>query len=292
MLVVRSFLFSFSILWRLCLVAPFLVVIFAIIGFIAALFLSVIALISPLIGGLIVISAGFAISSIFPIMLGARLGFQAMRVDAFHGYGKMFLFAMIYGFVEALAAGIIGGVAAVCITFFVGGFDMTMQGSAGLTFIIVTYVLIAGLRSVMLVPIAGAALGRDANGQLHTPFYGVGARGMALWVITICAMLLGLLGMAVFAYLSLSANTALANNLASWDPSDMVPTTFSWEAVAFIVGIYVISLWVFSWQAAAGVLVYLDQRDAFNERNTPKHSEEDRAAARDLWRQRMPPGGH
>ncbi|MCG3268698.1 hypothetical protein [Yoonia sp. I 8.24] len=297
MLAVRSFFFSFSILWRLCLVAPFLVIILAVYGLIGVLFLSIITSIFPLVGIAVILAASFAISSSFPIMVGARLGFQAKYEPARYGYGRMFMFSLIYGFCEALVVMMIGGIAIGGV--YASGVNFAMaadiesffEGTAGAIVSLSTVFVISGLRSVMLVPMAGAALGRDSNGQPHTPFFEAGARGLSLWVIALLSMLLGpLILVAIGIFAGLADNEVLARFFESYDRSGFAHTRFSWEVVGVIAATCVVSLWTFSWQAAAGVLVYLDKRDAHNAEDVVVHSEDDRAAARDLWKDRMPPG--
>ncbi|MDO6590993.1 hypothetical protein DS901_16205 [Loktanella sp. D2R18] len=296
MLVARSFLFSFSILWRLCLVAPFLLILLAFFGIVGLFVLTIAAAVSPLLAILCVAAASFAISSSFPIIVASRLGFQARGEQSSYGYGRMFMYSLIYGLVEAFILVLIIGIAIVVGVVVTGsGFSMAQLETSltGATELYVsggTFVIVGFIRAGMLVPMAGAAIGRDGNNQPHTPFYDFGTRWRSLWMTNMLAMIVGPLAIVALAIVWVQyGGSAVDDFAAAYESDNLSGVDIGWELIIFFVAVYALSLWTISWQAAAGVLAYMEKRDAQHIEEVV-HSDDDRAAAQNLWKDRMPPG--
>jgi hypothetical protein len=297
MLAARSFLFSFSILWRLCLVAPLLFILLAVFGFIGMIVLTIAMAVSPLLAILIVAAASFAISSSFPIIVAARLGFQARGEQSSYGYGRMFMLSLIYGLVEALVLVLIVGIAVVIGIVVTGsGFSMTALETSltGVTELYLSggmFVTVGFIRAGMLVPMAGAAIGRDGNGQPHTPFYDFGTRWRSLWFTNTLAMIVGPLAIVALVVVCVLYGGSVADDfVAAYESDSLSRIDIGWELITFFIAVYILSLWTISWQAAVGVLAYMEKRDTQNAEEAAVSSDDDRAAAQNLWKDRMPPG--
>ena len=119
MTLLAAFPFSFAILWRYILVFPFLLLAMAVFAFLFGLLAFVLALVSPAIAIMLVIGLGLA-STVFPVIVGMRLGLQAKEIKPRNSYFGLLLPAIGYGLIEAICILLIAGVGA-AIYFFVMG---------------------------------------------------------------------------------------------------------------------------------------------------------------------------
>jgi hypothetical protein len=318
MLVLRSILFSFAILWRMAVVMPFVALALAVFSGMLAVWFVGFMMYAPLIAwqllraianypevvfiSIIVVMS--ATMSVVPMMVGARLGLQARGIMVRDGYGKMILPALGYGFFEFLLS----------MLMLAFGFGLFMlqspltladlgqlvesgtslqwatafeQSSTGLMMILGGFgIVTVAVRAGLLMPIAGASIGRDANGSTHTPFMGFGTRYLSSLAVVLMA------GVAVYFMVPALDIFADAIGLSLQGPNETPVDGETWKQWALAVAAVLWMLWVFSLQCSVGVLAYLDQKDVYEEIANEQEQDKRMAAeeVRGLWKERMPPG--
>ncbi|MEJ8559852.1 hypothetical protein QTO30_00390 [Yoonia sp. GPGPB17] len=282
MTLLRAIPFSLNVLWRLVLVFPFMILAIIIFGFIAAIFIFITALISPLIAVIIAASFGVA-ASVLPVIVGSRLGLQAKQSSVRNSYFGLMLPAVGYGLFEAfcilLIVAISAGVyfMATPMTFadlmqFTTLDEtvlleqlMSVSPAITLSLLWVGGVLIIALRAALLMPFAGASIGMDPGGRAHTPFYGFGSEFISLLILTAISYILSAFTVPIAVAICLllgfgdSMMTALATLEAN--PSIDAVTLLGTETWVFLGLCLLIYCWVFSLQSAGGVLAYMNQAE-------------------------------
>ncbi|MEP4199153.1 MAG: hypothetical protein ABJL99_26300 [Aliishimia sp.] len=279
MLILRSILLSFVILIPRLLLVPFLIVALMLASVAMGLVVFVFALISPIIAMIVGSFLGMAMMMI-PMMIGMRLVFTNRRHDIDHSYKQLVLPAAIYGFIETFLLGIlsVGGAALVkfaapevpLVELWNGqaaANDTAPETLGGLgdasviLFALAFFIAMSAIRAALLVPLAGAAAGRDGNGQPHTPLAGFGVGLIPLtflvflsyaaaplmgFAVVLVTMLLGQYDALVVAF----QNLGQALLINQWK-------SFSWTDLLILGCGWVLWTWVFCVQCAGGVLYYL-----------------------------------
>ncbi|MDX8346753.1 hypothetical protein SLH49_02030 [Cognatiyoonia sp. IB215446] len=248
-----------------------------------------------------------ATTSVVPLMIGARLGIQSQGTILKTGYGKLVLPGLGYGLFEALT-----GIFTFSIAFLVfmaisplsfadfsalaeDGSDVliarAIEENQLLALIIIglVAVLLTAFRAAMLVPLTGAGISKDPGNKGHTPFMGFGTCFGSLFVVVVLSYLLSAAAWPAIGQVAtlMGLDPETLSNSAAGQP----PVTGT--QVAILVGVFItFTLWVFSLQAAGGVMAYrhlekmlVDDRD--QEQMENRMSQEDMRA---LWKSRMPTG--
>ncbi|MEL6839567.1 MAG: hypothetical protein AAFP85_09760 [Pseudomonadota bacterium] len=324
----KSFIFSFAILWRLFVVMPFVtlaLMVFAAMVVIwlvcvAVFFPSVIFLLStlviqfPQIMLLGILAIMIATTSVVPLMIGARLGLQAKGVIVKANHASMFLPALGYGAMEALfslvviswGAAIFLMISPLTLADLTSlaslatpeAFDAVIEENKSIFVCVLVGVglILMAFRAALLVPFAGASIGLDPDGRKHTPFWGAGTRCLSLTILVMAA------------YMANFLNAPFLNWVASLMGLDLglvisrlpVPAGFervkspieTWQAIVLVVAFMSFSLWLFSLQCAGAVLSYLEIKDRID--GQPDESDEiermSQQEMRALWKGRMPAG--
>ena len=272
-----AFPFSFAILWRYVLVFPFLLLAMAVFGFLFGMIVFVLALVSPIIAIILVIALGLA-STVFPVIVGMRLGLQAKGIKPRNSYFGLLLPAIGYGLFEAVCILLIVGVGA-AVYFFATGLSfqdlsaltmldedamvaqlLAVNPVISLSILWVVSVLIIGLRAALLVPFAGASIGADPNGMAHTPFYGFGNGFLSMLILVAICYIGSSLVVPAVAFLCYAlgyGDTLLAamieiEGAQGLQAFEAIGTEVAIFAVLCIVGY----LWMFSLQSAGAVLIF------------------------------------
>ena len=282
MTLIFAFLFSFSILWRYVLVFPFLLLAMIVFGFIFGILIFLISLVSPAVAIMIVVALALA-STVFPVIVGMRLGMQAKGLKPRNTYFGLMLPAIGYGLIEAICILLITGIS-VAIYFFATGLSLQDLGSfAGLdedalveqllavnpavtlSLLWVASVLIIGLRAALLVPFAGASIGVDPNGRAHTPFYGFGSGFLSMLILVAICYIGSSLVVPAVAFLGYTlgyGDTLLAAMTELERAQGMdVFDVFGLEVAVFILLCILGYLWMFSLQAAGAVLIFAKHKE-------------------------------
>lgn len=318
MIILRALPFSLSILWRYLLVFPFLLIAFAIFGLVALFLVVIFGFVSPLLGILIAMSFSIAFS-IVPAMIGTRLGLQSYQLKPRNSYFGLLVPALGYGVLEGifvlvlLAAGIASFVLLTPLEvdqlvqmgrvestqFFTELLALNPQLTLAMT--AVGILAIFSLRAALLVPLAGASIGEDANGRGHTPFYGMGQGFWQLLVLVILSYVASALVVPFVFYIlfyfgyaelieATSEQIAIMN-----DFDDFLEIAF--ELGVFVAMCVFFYLWAFSLQCAGGVLAYMrgvgraQNNRLLSEPELAKVLEQpvDKAELKAMRRSRMPP---
>ena len=328
MLILRSIPFSFAILWRMALVMPFVVLALAVfsamfvIWFLTsmlffpsvALMIITTVLLFPMAAFLVTLAVMSAMMSVVPTMVGARLGLQARGVIVKDGYGKMVLPALGYGLFESLL-GIILMSAGFGLFLLMSPLSLAdlsqladedsqqviveaFAGSAqyALPIILGVSMIMIAVRALLLVPLAGASIGQDANGSMHTPFMGAGTRYLSVLCVVILA---GVASFFIAPFLAFAGEviglgdaqlTALETAGAGEDFT--LSSIWTWQ-LGVLFALAILSwIWIFCLQCAVAVLAYLDKKDEYDEIRNAEVEVKRMAAeeVRGLWKERMPPG--
>ncbi len=318
MIILRALPFSLAILWRYLLVFPFLLIAFAIFGLIALFLVVIFGFVSPLLGILIAMSFSIAFS-IVPAMIGTRLGLQSYQLKPRNSYFGLLVPALGYGVLEGifvlvlLAAGI--GVFVLLTPLEVdqliqmGRVESTqffaelMALNAQLTLAVTTMGILAvfSLRAALLVPLAGASIGEDANGRAHTPFFGMGQGFWQILLLVILSYVASALVVPFVFYILFHLGyadlvEATSEQIANInDFEDFLDIAF--ELGVFVAMCVFFYLWAFSLQCAGGVLAYM--RNVAPSQNSRLLSEPelakvleqtaDKTELKAMRRSRMPP---
>ena len=277
MIFLRAFPFSFDILWRFAIVLPLLLIGIVMVAVLAVMATFFFGLISPLIGLLIVLGFGL-MATVLPVLVGLRLGLQAKRVRIRNTYLGLLLPAVGYGALEAISVLMIfallagGFLLASPLTFdelmrlaqldpsFVQTRMAETNPALFYSAIGLGLLLMLSLRTALLVPLAGASIGRDPNGYPHTPFYGFGSGFFSLLAIVIFAYVAGyfVIPVAVLICISLGMGNDLERlaNQIEFTGDYTVAADFWPIALTFFAITLVMYLWLFSLQCAGAVLIF------------------------------------
>jgi hypothetical protein len=282
---------------------PIFVIVYALLGLAMSIVVALLSIVSPQLALMVSVLLGLALTS-FPMMIGLQLGFNARRHEVVGTYGSLVIPAMIYGCIEAL--GVITVIIAGAVTFTVispelsiadlGNTSAFTDGSAveraletGDTSVLVIFLFgllaISVLRAALLVPLAGAAAGRDASGQLHTPLVGFGVGLLPLTILVILSYIA--LPLIVLVGMTLANVVSPTEVFSSGDGTDW--ESYGLPEVLLIVSFWVGWIWVFCLQCAGGVLCYLRQREDYvvQKAQAPEEARMDSVDARALWQSRM-----
>lgn len=284
MTLLRAIPFSLAILWRLTLVFPFLIIGLAMFGLIAAVLMFFLAFVSPVLTFLVALSFGVA-ASVLPVMIGARLGLQARGASTRNSYLGLILPAVGYGLFEAFCVLLIfaGALGVYLVATPLSLQDlaqlqsmdpellaqqlMSVSPAITLSLLWVGGVLVIGLRAALLMPFAGASVGADPSGRAHTPFYGFGSEFISLLILVAISYILWAL--AVPAAIAASYLLGFGDNLSAalaqleFAQGAAALELLGLETAVFIGISVLIYLWGFSLQCAGGVLIYMNQAQAF-----------------------------
>ncbi len=273
--------FSLSILWRYLLTFPFLLIGLFLFGFAGGL---VGALIGFIIPGASVLATTLVstTSSMIPILVGARLGFQARHIRPSIGLRKLIVPALAYGVAEMVAIFLLLAPAFwLALLYFAPALadladDASLSVDASLSavgpglmlavggLVALCVAVASGVRACLLVPVASAAIGRDPDDRPYTPFRNFGAAFWPLFVTValsyVAALFLYIATFAAFFFLIPSG--ALEAELREIDEMVQGTRTFQppWTVIALVICYIAISLWTLSLQCAGAVLAYLGLR--------------------------------
>ncbi len=273
MLVFQSFVLSFSILWRFVLTFPILVIGLLLYGLVGGLIGGLIGFIAP--GAfLLILFLISASSSVIPILVGARFGFQSKHMRPSHGYKALIVPALAYGAAEAMVIGIasvpvfgFSGLMMSPTSLGLGTFDsedllnIVARPETLIAISVLPFVAVCAIRASLLVPMASASIGRDPDNRPYTPFLHFGSSFWELFgIVALSYLSIVVFYFVIFAlFLVLTATGSLESYVmeieAMLDGSE--PFRFDWSLAAIIVAYLVVALWSFSLQCAGGVLAHL-----------------------------------
>jgi len=274
---------SFAILLPRILLIPVFVIMLGLAMLALVLITVGLAVISPFIAVIVAVILGLSLAMI-PIMIGIRLGFTARGHDVTGTYGGLILPGAIYGAVEAIGYLVVTLSAALILVLISSTVSlaelMALVRADGLEAIegvlqtgtlpagilaVISFLAVSALRAAILVPLAGAASGRDANGSPHTPLAGFGT-GFVPLTLLVCAsyLLFPLLIMGLFALLSfLGMGDALQEAMAilrrleeegGW-------SAIGWREGLVLAAVWTCWIWIFCLQCAGAVLFFLRDGD-------------------------------
>lgn len=317
MYILRAFPFSFAILWRFALVFPILFLVLLIYGALAIFLGFVFGLVSPALAFLIAAGFGMA-ASVLPAMVGMRVGLQARGVQPRTSYVGLIVPAVGYGLFEGfclmiVVAAAVGIMLAAIPIGFLGMLELSAQGNdvlfarllaenAPITLAVVAAASLwmIAIRTALLVPLAGASVGRDPSGRAHTPFYGFGSGFWSILILVILSYAGTALITPALLYITdlsgLSDVVSAAFVQISTAVSERDVTAIGMEFLLMFLAWSLLFLWVYSLQCAGAALVYLrykesydldreDYRKSFQEPIAPVMPKTD---MRELVRSRMP----
>jgi len=280
MIIFKAFLVSFAILWRYLLVLPLLLVLLVIFGIVSVVISALLGLFAPFLSLVFAMAFGVA-SGIVAVMVGLRIGLQSYHVRPRNSYAGLIGPAVGYGMFEALlvllmlAATIAVLIAATPLDIdqlleMTGPTDTDVlanlyEYNTALAVVVscIAGGIVAALRSALMVPLAGAAIGQDPGGRSHTPFYGFGQGFGALFPLVLISQ--------VGVFLSVPFVIWIAGPLGIWDSiaetqadtaGRLLEGRDAYMPYALDVGIMAamylgLALYFFSLQCAGAVLVYL-----------------------------------
>jgi hypothetical protein len=295
--ILRSFLFSFAILWRFVLALPILALILVCYGLLALALGFVLGFVSPILAVLVGISVGLA-SSVIPVMVGTRVGLQAGGVRPRNSYASLILPSIGYGLFEGFCIMLILAISLGVITLAtpmsflellrlseMDGdviFARLLAENAPVTLSVVAVASFwtVALRTAFLVPFAGASVGLDPSGQAHTPFFGFGSRFWSIMILVIISyvgtvLVVPVVGISAV-YLGFGDTLTAAGDQIE---NAISRTDWGWlGAESFIVvGVWlVLVLWFFSLQCAGAALAFLRFKEAHDlerDADIKKHDE-------------------
>ena len=299
MIIFRALPLSLSVFLRFLLIAPFLAIAILCYFVVAGLFAVIFGFISPPLAFLLIFAIVSA-SWVIPTMVGSRLALQSLGETPSITYGNLLMPSVMYGLIEAIVYGltwgiVIGGVLLMTPVDF-NDIIRYMQTEGTHQVEGVGPLLIAGVflltgmgyvvvRSLLLVPLAAAAIGRDPDGSFYTPLKNFGTGLVPLLVLS---------GLSVVIYYAAPIIAVLIVSLFT----DGFNLSFSLSETAWlsgavwgVVGVtYAIMLLGLSLQCAGAALVYMKLRGQAAERTVeevPRMAEQD---VRELWKSRMPGG--
>lgn len=312
MIILRAFPVSLSIFWRLLLVLPVLIIAFAAVVFVAFSASFVLGLLLPpllVVIGVISIILSFLTT---PILIGTRLGLTAIGHTPKNSYGGLWVYAIAYGvavaFITVIILGAVisgGGIVADVPLAAAAIFDTTASNVEILQYFFVNWpmfvIVVAAaffalncIYAALLLPLAAASVGKDANGNTHTPFAGFGAGFAPLLTLV---LLVQVLGYFTYDLVSLAASPFMHSSEVDATMMDamrlvegVIPASFTWQLVVLIAFYILLTLWTTSLQCAGAVLVYDDRKGRHDAERAAARAVQHLtpADARALWQNRMP----
>ncbi len=271
-------------------------------------------LLFPMAAFLVMLAVMSAMMSVVPTMVGARLGLQARGIIVKDGYGKMVLPALGYGLFESLLGIILmsTGFGLFLLISPLSLSDLSQlaeeesqiamieafsgSGEYAWPIILAISMIMIAVRALLLVPITGASIGKDANGIMHTPFMGAGTRFLSVLCVVILA---GVASFCIAPFLALVGEIIGfgdaqidALKSANKDIDTAMPSISTWQLWVLLALAILSWIWIFCLQCAVAVLAYLDKKREYEEIRNAEVEVKRMAAeeVRGLWKERMPPG--
>lgn len=312
MIVLRAFPLSLSIFWRFLIVLPVLLIALAFAGFTAFLVALILALLLPPVI-VWVLTFGFFMGILtLTFLVGTRMGLTCKDYKPLNGYGGLAVYAGGYGLVIGLASMIIFSLLLVLVSVSLGlsfselgaaqsgpdaiGSVLGMRGF-GIGMIVITaafYIVPWCIYAAFLMPMAASSIGRDVNGDRHTPFAGFGHGFVPLIVLIALAQIINfatVFGASLVAIPVLGPELSTAYSaITVYGVTPHFTQAEILYMVAYVGVIILAALWTISLQCAGAVLVYTNDHDDFQTAKKMQYTPEP-AAAEDisnLWRSRMP----
>lgn len=311
MMILRAITLSLAILLPRIFLVPVFFILYAFAGLGISIVVAILSMISPFIAIIVAVLLGLSLAMI-PMMIGMRLGFSARRHTVTGTYSGLVLPSMIYGLIEGIGFLLITVIASVIFTVFSSESSFAELGSSlasgnvdviegalesgdttAFVLFFLSLIAISALRAALLVPLAGAAAGRDANGQFHTPLVGFGTGFVPLTILVCLSYLaLPLLVMAAFSIPALfgqgTAVDSVIGNIDSFDQGGGL-SSIGWTEVLVLAAAWIGWIWIFCLQCAGGVLYFLRAHSEFADHQirtpaVPHMAQEDTRA---LWKSRM-----
>lgn len=317
MTILRALPLSFAILWRYVLVLPLTLLVLCIYGLIAFGFFYLFGTASPALAILVGFGVASAVS-VLPAMIGTRIGLQAKGLLPRKSYASLILPAIGYGLFESFCRLIIVMLTFGAITIatpynMLQLFSLNEAGAEVLFASLlaenapvilavmgVSAFWVVGIRSALLVPIAGASIGIDPSGRSHTPFYGFGSGFWSILILVIFSYvgwffltpLIALGGQ----YLGFEDLFAQAQQQVADMIEDEEINWFAYETYALIGMSLLGAVWLFSLQSAGGALVFINHKRSYDIEHADYTKAPDMADdppmpktdLRELMRSRMP----
>ncbi|MEJ6396924.1 hypothetical protein [Yoonia sp. 208BN28-4] len=309
MVILRAFPLSFSIYWRMLLVFPVIIVALIVLGGLVGLLVLILAMLLPTV---IVSVLVFALCMSFmttPLLVGMRMGLIALGHTPRNTYGGLWGFAAMYGLVMALLTTVITAIVLIVSSFLfgfapmspgLGGADILMalsQNSTLATGLFITINLIPFcIFAALMMPMAASSIGKDTNGERHTPFAGFGKGFIPVVVLMLVAQAVNIAAMVIIptVFASIAGDATLMNALATMGRyrGGELPRGTGLLFAGIVLPYLVCALWTISLQCAAAVRVYADDCDATPPRPMPTPTDPDDGPVVEdigaLWRNRMP----
>lgn len=311
MVILRAFPLSLSIYWRMLLVFPVIILALAVLGGLAGLLTVVLSVLLPTI---IVAVLVFAFCMSFfttPLLVGMRMGLTALDHGPRNTYAGLWGYAMMYGLVLALLTTIITAIGLVIFGLVFGGSTlsvaMMMQNIvvAQLTNPVAFYsgIFIINLipfcvYAALMLPMAASSIGKDTNGERHTPFAGFGQGFVPVMVLMVLAQIANVIAAfaITYAFVSFTGATFLSNTLAAatrYNGGEL-PRGTATVLLGLVLPYLLFALWTISLQCAGAVRIYADAVDTDQSPPsappTPAQTD-DGPTIQDvgaMWRNRMP----
>ena len=220
-----------------------------------------------------------ASSSVFPTLIGTRMGLQTKGMQARTKFWGLFLPAVIYGAVEGVSITLILGLM-MAFSLVVISPDILQQNqftnlasqyldiswaTPAVLGLIAVFLSVCSIRASLLVPITSASIGRDPDGLPYTPFRHFRASFGPLFALTIFSYV----GMIILhaALIMLIVPTGIAQMLQA-DLAELGNMTTGagpirpiWSLIVLLIVYMLIGTWAFSLQCAGGVLGYLKLKE-------------------------------
>lgn len=318
MLLLRAIPLSFAIFWRFLLVLPLwtifyaALIAFSISAFLAAPQLGLIGImvIWPILGLLSV--AITYIIAVHPYLVAIRLGFRARGISSEYSDKRIFGAAVGFGLFEAIVGSIVAYTfAAIALVIATGGANFatlyapqvtdpmaTLATQATRTspnvLIIVIAIAIMALRAALLPVLAQAAAGRSPEGHPHAPLAGFGQNFAPLMVLLVGITLFSI---GVHLFIGNAVSILGLVGLLTDGLRDTIDLLIGQRAFAFdfndtivLIGIILLSIWLFSLQCAGAVVSYESSmsQNAAKKQAKAEAIKEETADIGDLLRARMP----
>lgn len=310
----RSFAYSLSILLRLVLMLPVLAVGYVAISLLAVLVILLLVAVSPPLA-IIIATALILATGVLPIILGIRVCAEGFGFKPAGTFGSVTLTAMIYGTIEGIGIAIVGGmtygvvyliapseVSAVFAELMADESDSNSEAIETavsdvvianeyslLIAMAVIGLAVVAIRAALLVPMAAGAIGREPNGQLHTPFAGTGTYFPSAFIITLLSYVPFILGIAVIPMVMgfLGDTNTLDDISTSIGSGDIM--SLGWGPIWFYLYVIVLTLWFYAIQAAGGLLAHERLSNDYAPMQTapPSYDKDIEQNARTLWKDRL-----
>ncbi|WP_157054297.1 hypothetical protein [Ruegeria sp. 6PALISEP08] len=220
---------------------------------------------------LILVSAS---SSVIPVIVRTRFGFQSRHIRANNSYTGLIFPALTYGALEIIVIGMSFAPALGFLLLSTGSGipelvslqstvldELTGATSPMILAVVLPFLAACAIRASLLVPLASASIGRDPHSRTHTPFANFDASFWSLFLLVIFSYLLTVVifvlvygGLQLFA--DIGAIEALLNELEAMI-DNKAPIRFSWSMASIVTGYFIVMLWIFSLQCTGGLLGFL-----------------------------------